>query len=310
MESVNGTAAVSLAAADGSPAGPLQEEIGRSMSGAAAWLAHDCPSEFAFANLYLFRRVHAYRYLPGEYPCISGRAYDGTRHLLPLFDLAQLRPRQAGALLHGYDCFFPVAERTLRQLDPNAFLWWDNRDDADYRYEAELFRSFPGTALRGKRAQLKRFAAHEDVRAVPYGAGWRADALAVLGGWMQEKGKARGEADEIACMEALQHAAVLRLQGFVYFVGRSPAGFVLGEQIAPQLCVIPFAKGLAQFEGVYPFMFQHVATHWKPPIRWINFEQDLGMPNFRRSKSSYVPHTLVRKYRVRPAAVGPEATTH
>lgn len=40
-----------------------------------------------FANLYLFRKAHDWRWLDGDWPCIGGHAYDGTRLLLPLFDL-------------------------------------------------------------------------------------------------------------------------------------------------------------------------------------------------------------------------------
>jgi hypothetical protein len=34
-------------------------------------------------------------------------------------------------------------------------------------------------------------------------------------------------------------------------------------------------------------------------LAWLNFEQDLGLPNFRRTKMSYQPAALLPKFRAR-----------
>jgi hypothetical protein len=65
--------------------------------------------------------------------------------------------------------------------------------------------------------------------------------------------------------------------------------------------VIRFAKGLRRFQGVPQALFQHYARHRaataQPPLKWLNFEQDLGLPNFRRTKMSYAPAALLDKHR-------------
>ena len=38
------------------------------------------------------------------------------------------------------------------------------------------------------------------------------------------------------------------------------------------------------------------------PVAWLNFEQDLGIPGFRRSKMSYRPAALLSKLRLAPVA--------
>ena len=43
-------------------------------------------------------------------------------------------------------------------------------------------------------------------------------------------------------------------------------------------------------------MFQHYCEAL-PDIRWLNFEQDLGHANFRRTKMSYRPAALLAKHR-------------
>lgn len=47
-----------------------------------------------------------------------------------------------------------------------------------------------------------------------------------------------------------------------------------------------FAKGLDSHKVIYPYMFQHFCMHFPRRMAWLNFEQDMGLPGFRRSKMS------------------------
>lgn len=258
-----------------------------------------CLSDFAFSNLYLFRAAHGYAYLPGEWPCISGRAYDGTRHLMPLFDLATAPVDDLRALLQGHDCFYPVAGSVAARLDRRLFDLSESRDDADYLYRATDFAEYPGRALAKKRNQVCQFLVAHTPASVPFGADQAEAALAVLQGWMALKGKRRGEADEAACTEAIAHAARFALEGFVHFAEGAPIGFLLAQEMQPGVFVMRFAKGLDSHVGIYPYMFQHFCRAFARPVTWLNFEQDMGLAGFRRSKVSYQPAELRPKWRVR-----------
>lgn len=262
-------------------------------------LGEHCLSDYAFSNLYLFRQVHAYRFLPGRHPCVSGRTYDGVRHLLPLFHLHQLRAGEARALLRDHDCFYPVARRDADRLDPQVFACSESRDDADYLYTGASFRAYRGTALGKKRNLMKQLLAAHELGCRPYSAELRHDAMAVLDAWMHDKVKGKGEADEAACIEALRHAAEFGLEGFMHYADGRPAGFVLAQEIQPAVFVMRFAKGRNAFKGIYQYMFHHFCSHFHRPVDWLNFEQDLGLANFRRTKLSYRPAALLSKFRVR-----------
>jgi hypothetical protein len=92
--------------------------------------------------------------------------------------------------------------------------------------------------------------------------------------------------------------ASLGLVGRMYFAGAEPAGFLIA-QLLPHAAVIRFAKASDRFKGIYQYMFQEFCLAL-PDLKWVNFEQDLGLPNFRHTKLSYRPHALISKYRVRP----------
>ena len=261
-------------------------------------------SEYAFANLYLFRTAHAYRYLPGPYPCVSGLTYDGVRHLLPLFDLAAAPAAAMAQLLADHHCFFPLAAATVARLDPALYNWTALPEDADYLYPAENFRDYRGDSLRKKRGQLRQLLAAHGVVCQPLDAARRSDALRVLQGWMQAKGKGRGEADEAACGEALHLAQRFALDGEIYYAGDQPIGFLLAQSLAPGLVVMRFAKGDDAYPGIYPYMFHDFCLRRAGRVDWLNFEQDLGLANFRKTKRSYRPSAQLAKFRVHVGAGG------
>ena len=255
-----------------------------------------------FANLYLFRDAHDWRWLGGEWPCIGGHAYDGTRLLLPLFDLHDAPLDGLCNLLRGHDAFGPLSAAQIDRLDPAAWSFSHNRDDADYLYPADQFRHYRGRLLQKKRNLMKQLRALHAVEAVPYTPALAAEAAQVLSGWMDDKSHAPGDTDDGPCREALALADVLGLDGTLYRIDGGPAGFLLAEAVRPGVAVMRFAKGLEAFKGLYQHMFQQFCLA-RPALRWLNFEQDLGRPNFRQTKLSYQPSALLDKFRATPRCV-------
>lgn len=261
---------------------------------------HEALSEYCFSNLYFFRGVHRYRYLPGPWPAVAGVTYDGRPHLLPLFDLAQAPPDVVRAQLAAHDCYFPVSAQQVAALDPARFVWTALEDDADYLYPTENFRHYRGELLRKKRNLMKQLLAATPVEAVPYDEAHAAAAQEILTAWMHDKGKtANGEngADVAACREALSLAADFALDGRIYYAAGRPAGFVLSQALAPTTRALRFAKGIDACKGIYPYMFHELALAL-PTVEWFNFEQDMGLANFRQTKRSFAPSALLPKYRV------------
>lgn len=263
----------------------------------AAW-GEQTPSEYAFSNLYLFRHAHDYRYFPGPLPCVAGVTYDGARHVLPLFDPRLLAWRELAGVLGSRDCLFPIPAQALDGVDANKFCWDDSPADADYFYPAENFRGYRGELLRKKRNLMQQLLAAHQVTARPLTDDTAADALAILDAWLRGKQKQPGEADDSACREALALRRHFGLDGLVYYADGLPAGFLLAQPFTPSVAVMRFAKGDDRYKGIYQYMFHHYCAA-NSGLRWLNFEQDLGLPNFRQTKRSYQPAAMLRKFRVR-----------
>lgn len=263
----------------------------------AAW-GVQAPSEYAFSNLYLFRGAHAYRYFPGPLPHVTGLTYDGARHVLPLFDPRHVAWQDLAGLLGDDGCLFPMPELVLAELDGNEFCWGDAEADADYVYPAENFRSYRGTLLRKKRNLMRQLLATHQITVRPLAADTEADALAIHDAWLRDKRKQPGEADDGACREAIRLRTHFGMEGQVYYADGSPAGFLLAQPFVSSVAVMRFAKGDDRYKGIYQYMFHHYCTA-AGNLQWLNFEQDLGLPNFRQTKRSYQPAAMLRKFRVR-----------
>lgn len=284
----------------------LQAPIEAALAPLRAAHGREALSEWTFSNLYLFRHVHGWRFVPGDWPAVVGRGYDGAPLVLPLFDIAQAPQAALQTLAPPPARLYPVSDRQAAALDLRRFdvQAWDG--DADYVYDAQAFIDYAGRPLASRRSQLRQFTAACVPCSRPFGEDRVADCRHVLAQWMAQKGKAGGEADESPCLEALQHARAFGLRGFVHWVDGEPAGFVLGQSLAPGVQAIRFAKGLDRHVGLYPFMFRHFCVNFEAqfgePVRWLNFEQDMGLPGLRRSKRSYAPAALLAKRRLAPLA--------
>lgn len=290
--------------ASGVELGPAcAREIEDRLAALRAPLAEQVPSDGTYSNFWLFQGPHRYAYHPGPWPCISGRTYDGCDVLVPLFDLAAAPMPVLRALQGDAAWFYPVAQATSRHFGADAVERRVVRDDSDYLYRAEAFLDYEGAGLGGKRQKVARLLAAHAVSVQPLRADAREPALAVLDGWCADKGRTREDADAPACRVALEELAEGGpLSGFLHSIGGVPAGFVLIEWLNPGVAAVRFAKGRLAYDGIFAYLFQDLARRLCPGLEWLNFEQDLGIQNFRRTKLSFRPATLIDKIRLRVRA--------
>ncbi|MCG8338605.1 MAG: phosphatidylglycerol lysyltransferase domain-containing protein [Proteobacteria bacterium] len=255
-------------------------------------------SEYCFSNLFLFRHVHQYRLIDSQFPFISGLTYDGSLTLLPVFGLKNVNPGYLKESLTGYDCYYPISKEDLNFFDPDYYTFSINRDDSDYVYSTTRFLDYSGRKLAPKKNLLTQFLTLYDPSIRPLNFDTIQDAVSVLDQWLGDVGKEKADTDYDPCREALSNLDKLCLSGIVYYNNQKPLGFLITKEVVPGMCVIHFAKGLRSIKGIFQYMFHNFAHKHSERYHWINFEQDLGKPNFRKTKKSYHPDKLLKKYRV------------
>lgn len=270
-------------------------------------------AEFTFGNLFVFRRVHAYRVSRlGPLLLILARGYDGRAYAFPPLGRgdvvdASLRLCEYLAGQGEAPCLFPVPEglRTAHFEGPGWRARAD-RDQADYVYRREDLAFLRGRRYHKRRNRLVKFLKEE-------AGAWRYEALApehlseclrLADGWCEircsaERPSTFQETD--AVKDALVHRDALGLRGGVVLVEGRVRAFCLGEELNPETFVVHFEKTDPSQEGLAQLINREFCRESLSRYAYVNREQDLGDPGLRQAKEAYHPLFLAEKYRVAPA---------
>ncbi len=256
-------------------------------------------SDYTFANIYLFRQVSHYEILKKDCGVfISAFNRQGQNYILPLNDLRICSLEMLKSLLDDGKFFSPVPEAWLGFFPQDTF--WVTYDDSesDYIYRTENLASFSGKTFHRHRNHLNQFLGLYRPEGRPLCPDNVSDALAVLHEWQAQSGLSLEETDFSVCEEALRQFSELALWGTIYYIDGKPAGFIIGEALNRDMFCLHFAKASKRYHGIYEFLFNDTAKKLVQSYRFLNMEEDMGNKNLRKTKTSYGPERMIRKYRV------------
>lgn len=257
-------------------------------------------SDYTFANIFLFRDISHYEFLTTDCGLfIAGCNRHGEHYVMPLNDLRTCNQKTFEILLNSDTFFFPVPEEWLSFFPEDKFAVSYVEGESDYLYLTEKMASFQGKQYVRHRNHLSQFfsAYKPEFQAISRGNAHQ--AMDVLEGWQSDSALATNKTDFLQCREALEKFSGLDLWGTLYYIENKPAGFIIGEPLNSETFVLHFAKALKKYHGIYEFMFNDTARRLPPQYKFLNLEEDMGNKNLRRTKSSYGPEKLVKKYHVR-----------
>lgn len=254
-------------------------------------------SEFTFANIYLFRKIHNYRLssLADGTLVLLGRDKDQPFFMLPfglpaLPLLHQLFEDQA--LMKG------ASKSQMDRLNELGYRVLADRDNFDYLYRRQDLAVLGGRYYHKKRNLIKAFVTSHNYAARPLREEYIADALQVLDDWRGSNDQA---GDYEAAREALEQIDYLQLCGGIYYVEERPVAYALGEELAGMATyLIHFEKAVSGYKGLYQFINQSFAAVLPEDYETINREQDMGDQGLRQAKLSYKPTGFIEKFKVYP----------
>ena len=251
----------------------------------------------------------------GVYRC---RLADGTQYFTFPFGAGDKKgvvdALRESCRAEGVDCLFAMLSESqaaqLQSFFPGEYLLTDDRDNADYVYSVEDLATLAGSRYQPKRNHVRRFKSAAPWSFEPLAAGNVGECDAILSAWIEEK-MAEGFTDEAAVRD---EAKAIRLAladmerlgcfgGLLRREGRAVA-FTLGERLTDTLAVAHFEKARVDVEGAYQTINQEFAKELLARgFKFVNREEDTGLPNLRKAKMSYHPSRLVRKYAARTGEV-------
>ncbi|MCB2182309.1 MAG: DUF2156 domain-containing protein [Desulfobulbaceae bacterium] len=252
-------------------------------------------SEFTFANLYLFRDTHQYRFsmLDGNLLLVSGKD-----EVEPFFMLPFGLPEQQllGQLFEKFRTMKCVSHTQVQELKALGYEIQEDRDNFDYLYRRKDLAELAGRKFHKKRNLIKAFLNNYSYEGKPLLETHKQDVLEILEKWRSRRDE---QGDYAAAREALEKAEELQLCGGIYYVEGQPVAYSLGEELAcGKSFVIHFEKAVDAYKGLWQFVNQAFASILPEQYESVNREQDLGNEGLRQAKLSYKPIGFVKKFKV------------
>lgn len=199
-----------------------------------------------------------------------------------------------------------VCEREVQSLQaalPGYFYAHADRDHADYIYAREALAELRGKKLQAKRNHANRFARNfPDYALSALQPSDFSDCQALYERWAAQKDEAEGaktyEAEHRAFSNVLSAWDEIGGSGLALRVGGKLVAFTYGAPVNYDTFDVCMEKADTDYEGAYAFINRAMAASLPPRYRWINREEDLGVPGLRTAKLSYHPEHLLQKYTV------------
>lgn len=178
----------------------------------------------------------------------------------------------------------------------------EEREYFDYVYRVDDLAELKGDKYQSKRNFVNRFKKNYRFEYKKFDTPTRLMCLDFQKKWRDMKsrsGTTSLEEENIAAIELLENFDALNLCGCAIVVDGTVVAFSIGERLNKDTFVVHIEKANTEYQGSYQMMNLLVAQEIKSKgYKFINREEDLGQMNLRKSKMSYHPSFLVKKYTI------------
>ena len=188
----------------------------------------------------------------------------------------------------------------LRELYPGGFTYDTDDGDWDYIYNSSDLISLPGRKYHGKRNHLARF---NELGAVFSEITDRDFDDCITFSTMEYNSRSAVLdhsfiAEQYAINTYFNYFGELGLKGGVIRIDGKVTAFSIGDQLNNDTFCVHIEKADTRFNGMYAGINNCFAKAAASGYKYINREEDLGLEGLRRSKQSYHPAFLLKKYTV------------
>jgi hypothetical protein len=259
-------------------------------------------SEFTFTNLYCWKESYRFKVSKlRDVLIVRSDEKEPPVYLPPVGGLAD----KAGILRILQDSggrFIRVPEGLKRVFEGDTSVnIIEDPDNFDYVYDFADLAALKGRKFDGKRNLIKKFKAScaYEYRVLD-GTSVR-ECAAFEETWCSIKDceHTAGLAHErLAFEEMIKNFSAFSLLGGVLKVGSEVVAVAIAERLNPQTLVMHILKADPHLAGGYQTMLWEFLNHDLGAFTYVNLEQDLGVEGLKRSKLSYYPRYMVKKYQL------------
>jgi len=190
--------------------------------------------------------------------------------------------------------------RDLKKYEELNLVLEEDRDNWDYVYDKQELINLSGNKYRSKRRQLESFLEQYDYDFHLISEEWLEECRALQNKWciINECQKNKDlEEEQIAIDRFIDNFSELDYNGGIILVDDKPAGYTFGEMLNENTNVIHVEKAHTYYNGSYQAINNlFLKKCCDENAKFVNREQDLGIPGLRKAKKSYHPKYMIKKY--------------
>lgn len=193
-------------------------------------------------------------------------------------------------------------ERIIREIEGMRGISMEpTRDHFDYVYHRDDLVNLAGNKYRSKRNHINQLLRTYSYQYSDLAPDHIQDCIDLQDRWCEMK-RCEDDLDLLgewdAVKEILKSYTSLEVQGAVITIENKVVAFTIGQMLNDDTAVVHIEKADPEIPGLYPVINQQFCeNNWKD-VRFINREQDLGIPGLREAKLSYYPDHMVQKFRI------------
>lgn len=276
----------------------------------------------SFTSLYMWRDINHFSWqIIGDYLCISGISHleleDGI--ILPFLFPPLTRtgvydPEKLHATLHQAKEIFesqgqPFSIRLIpmhmldyvRHSCPGEMKYIDDRPNYEYLYLLQDLINLSGRGYHSKKNHLNYFKNNYEYEYVPLTSDMTEEAMDFIREFNARKDVPDNERVLLE-MEARAMEDVFRnIESVGYMAGAIRIGgkieaIAIGGRLNKNTIVEHVEKANIEYRGLYQVINNEFCKSVGANYKFINREEDMGIPNLRKAKLSYKPVKLIETY--------------
>ncbi|MGI6538680.1 MAG: DUF2156 domain-containing protein [Caldicoprobacterales bacterium] len=265
-------------------------------------------SEYSFINLFIWRHSYNFKYtILHEHLCVVG-CYRG---LYPfVFSPLSLKKEDFEKTLPVLAEYFhsnglPLVLKAVTEEQKEAIaevmggkiIFLADRNNFDYVYLSKDLIELKGNKYRQKRNHINKFVKYYTYEYERITNNNLRECLSAAYEWFSKQNTSQSIFEEKqAIQEIMKHYNELDVVGGAIRINGKIQAFSIGELLNPDMAVIRIEKANTDYDGSYAIINRSFSFHEWSDVTYINREEDMGIAGLRKSKESYHPVKMIKKY--------------
>lgn len=193
-----------------------------------------------------------------------------------------------------------VTEEQRASFENKGFTISEDRDSADYLYNAQDLLELAGKKYHAKRNFIARFERENNWQYEEITDENLTEVWDFQDKWCRKNGCDTNESlqEEATCIALLLYnLKALKANGGLLKADGKVVSFTIASHVGADTIEIHVEKADYDVTGSYPMINREFLRHnLTPDIKFINREEDLGLESLRKAKLSYHPCEILTKY--------------